>query len=148
MYSLGCTYLLSRPPFRNRVVSPAVSRYRRVGSRPSMYVSLLLRLAGIYTHSLTPRPIPCLTAMLSTNPFFNSLPISTLNFHERSTFASKPREEKIASMKGFARVLDRFLEGLRASPSLLEEVGRSLILEPWTSPRFYPVADERVAPTT
>jgi len=87
--------------------------------------------------------------MLSTNPFFNSLPISTLNFLERSTFASKPREEKIAFMKGLSSVLDRFSEGLRTRkilPSLLEEVGTIFFLR--TSPKFYPIADERPAPTT
>ena len=70
--------------------------------------------------------------MLSTTLFFNSLPISTLNSLERSRFTSKPREEKIAFMKGLASVLNRFSEGLRARktlPSLLEEVGRSPIPE-------------------
>ena len=38
---------------------------------------------------------------LSTNPFFNSLPISTLNFLERSRSTSKRREEK----RTFMRVL-------------------------------------------
>jgi SCY1-like protein 2 len=69
------------------------------------------------------RPAP---STLSTNPFFNSLPISTLNFLDRSTFASKPREEKIAFMKGLTAVLGRFSESLRSRkilPSLLEEVG-------------------------
>ena len=69
------------------------------------------------------RPTP---STLSTNPFFNSISISTLNFLDRSNFASKPREEKIAFMKGLTSVLGRFSEGLRARkilPSLLEEVG-------------------------
>ena len=54
------------------------------------------------------------------------------NFLGRSTFASEPREEKIASMKSLAGVLDRFSKGLQVRkilPSLLEAVGRSFVLE-------------------
>lgn len=69
------------------------------------------------------RPTP---ETIGTNSFFNSLPISTLNFLERSNFASKPREEKIAFMKGLMSVLDRFSKGLKERKiltALLEEVG-------------------------
>jgi SCY1-like protein 2 len=62
---------------------------------------------------------------LSTHSFFSSLPISTLNFLDRTNFATKSREEKISFMKGLAGVLGRFSEGLRVRkilPSLLEEV--------------------------
>ena len=66
------------------------------GSDPDLqwYDSLLLRLARIYTHSatsthsLTPRPVPRLTAgsihALDTNPFFTSCPISSLNLLDRA----------------------------------------------------------------
>jgi SCY1-like protein 2 len=53
------------------------------------------------------------------------LAISTLNFLDRSTFASKTREEKIAFMKGLPGVLPKFSDGLRTRkllPSLVEEV--------------------------
>ena len=73
------------------------------------------------------RSIP---STLSTNPFFNSLLISTLHFLGRSTFASKSRE-KIAFIKGRASGLGGLSEGLQARrvlPGLLEEVRRSPIL--------------------
>ena len=62
---------------------------------------------------------------LPLHPFFSSLPVSTLNFLDRSNFAAKTREEKISFMKGLTSVLDRFSEGLRTRkilPTLLEEV--------------------------
>jgi SCY1-like protein 2 len=65
------------------------------------------------------------TSALPTAPFFSSLPISTLNFLDRTTFAAKPQEEKIAFMKGLTAVLSRFSESLKERkllPSLLEEV--------------------------
>ena len=81
-----------------------------------MLISLITR------HSksrLTPTTLP-------THSFFSSLPISTLNFLDRSNFAAKTREEKVSFMKGLTSVLDKFSEGLRVRkilPSLLEEVG-------------------------
>ena len=86
----------------------------------------LIRL--VLARCRTAQPTP---STLSTTLFFKSLLISTLNFLGRSTFASKPREEKIAFMKGRANGLDRLSERLQARkipPSLLEELGRSLIL--------------------
>jgi SCY1-like protein 2 len=65
------------------------------------------------------------TSALPTAPFFSSLPISTLNFLDRTTFAAKPQEEKIGFMKGLTGVMDRFSESLKERkllPSLLEEV--------------------------
>ena len=76
---------------------------------------------------ITRHPTNRLTASsLPSHSFFSSLPISTLNFLDRSNFAAKTREEKISFMKGLTNVLDRFSEGLRVRkvlPSLLEEVG-------------------------
>ena len=69
-------------------------------------------------------------ATLSSYAFFSSLPISTLNFLDRSTFASRTREEKVSFMKGLTSVLERFSEGLRTRkilPSLLEEVSKLLL---------------------
>ena len=65
------------------------------------------------------------SSSLPSHSFFSSLPISTLNFLDRSNFAAKSREEKISFMKGLTSVLDKFSEGLRVRkvlPSLLEEV--------------------------
>lgn len=75
---------------------------------------------------ITRHPTNRLTSSsLPSHSFFSSLPISTLNFLDRSNFAAKTREEKISFMKGLTSVLDRFSEGLRVRkvlPSLLEEV--------------------------
>ena len=126
-----------------------------------MYVSLLLCLARIYTHSttsthlLTPRPVPRLPAdfihALDTNPFFNSLPSSSLNFLERSTFTSKPRKEKTAFMEGLDSVLDRFSEGLwgrKILPSLPEEVVRPPILEHRQGLNLLQMKDSHLLPST
>ena len=149
MYSLGCilhaVHNKGSPPFRNHSSLSTLRSHLQSGitvtgmegwdtdlqctffcSFAQLEYLLIRRLALIrllLARYPASRPTP---STLSTNPFFNSLPISTLNFLERSTFASKPREEKIAFMKGLASVLDRFSEGLRARkilPSLLEEVG-------------------------
>jgi SCY1-like protein 2 len=64
-------------------------------------------------------------ASLPSHPFFSSLAISTLNFLDTTTFASKPREEKATFLRGLVRVLPTFSERLRKGkvlPSLLEEV--------------------------
>jgi SCY1-like protein 2 len=64
-------------------------------------------------------------ASLPSHPFFSSLAISTLNFLDPTTFASKPREEKATFLRGLVRVLPTFSERLRKGkvlPSLLEEV--------------------------
>ena len=75
---------------------------------------------------ITRHPTNRLTSSsLPSHAFFSSLPISTLNFLDRSNFAAKSREEKISFMKGLTSVLDKFSEGLRVRkilPSLLEEV--------------------------
>jgi len=82
-------------------------------------------LSQLITRSPTipvPRPTP---ETLVAHSFFNSLPISTLNFLERSNFASKTREEKVAFMKGLTGVLPQFSKGLKERKilsALLEEV--------------------------
>jgi len=68
-------------------------------------------------------------ASLPSHSFFSSLAISTLNFLDATTFASKPREEKATFLRGLVRVLPTFSERLRKGkvlPSLLEEVGDHL----------------------
>lgn len=84
-----------------------------------MSIAMLSTLITRQPHS---RPSP---ESLPSHAFFSSLPISTLNFLDRSNFAGKTREEKVSFMKGLANVLERFSEGLRIRkilPSLLEEV--------------------------
>jgi SCY1-like protein 2 len=64
-------------------------------------------------------------ASLPSHQFFSSLAISTLNFLDATTFASKPREEKATFLRGLVRVLPTFSERLRKGkvlPSLLDEV--------------------------
>lgn len=76
----------------------------------------------LITRTSSPRPT---AASVPTHAFFNALPISTLNFLDRATFAAKPREEKVAFMKGLAGVLGSFSDALKRRkilPSLLEEV--------------------------
>jgi serine/threonine protein kinase len=83
-------------------------------------------LRSLITRHPNNRPTP---TTLPSHPFFSSLPISTLNFLDRSNFTAKTREEKISFMKGLANVLDNFSEGLRTRkilPSLLEEVSATI----------------------
>ncbi len=85
-------------------------------------------LRSLITRHSNNRPTP---TTLPSHPFFSSLPISTLNFLDRSNFTAKTREEKIGFMKGLTGVLDKFSEGLRTRkilPSLLEEA-RSLSVD-------------------
>jgi SCY1-like protein 2 len=144
MYSLGClicaVHLKGNPPFKN---FGNLASVREHAGRPLSGIAQLDRdLQGIFLWPLVcfaqravaamlvslvtrhpqNRPTP---ASLPSLPFFSSLPISTLNFLDRSNFAAKSREEKISFMKGLTSVLDRFSEGLRVRkilPSLLEEV--------------------------
>lgn len=94
---------------------------------PSLYQAEPQSLLAMLNDLITRHPTNRLTSSsLPSHSFFSSLPISTLNFLDRSNFAAKSREEKISFMKGLTSVLDKFSEGLRVRkilPSLLEEVG-------------------------
>jgi hypothetical protein len=108
------------------------------------HVALLSQLITRSPTQPVPRPTP---DTLVTHSFFNSLPISTLNFLERSNFASKSREEKIAFMKGLTGVLPRFSKGLRERKilgALLEEVCATFADGAFHlfSYHFLPAADE------
>lgn len=86
------------------------------------FITLIALLSSLITRHPGSRPDP---TTLPTYAFFSSLPVSTLNFLDRSTFSSKTREEKIAFMKGLITVLPTFTDGLRTRkilPSLVEEV--------------------------
>ncbi|KZT43957.1 kinase-like protein [Sistotremastrum suecicum HHB10207 ss-3] len=134
MYSLGCiiyaVHVRGNPPFKNH---GSLQSLRDNAGKPLVGMEKLdpdlqALLKSLITRHPTPRPSP---ATLSSASVFSSLAISTLNFLERSTFASKPREEKIAFMKGLKGVLDRFSDGLKTRkilPSLLEEMKDTQLL--------------------
>ncbi|KAL5533231.1 PPK32 [Sanghuangporus sanghuang] len=151
MYSLGCliyaVHNKGSPPFRNHN-SPASLRdnlsrgFRNLERADSELRELLSSL--ITRHALH-RPTP---ATLPSHPFFSSLSISTLSFLERSTFASKTREEKITFMKGLTGVLDKFSEGLKTRkilPSLLEEMKDTHLL-PYILPNVFAIS-KSLSPT-
>ena len=108
-------------------------------------ISLPALLNTLVTRHHGSRPNP---STLPSQAFFSSLPISTLNFLERSNFATKSREEKISFMKGLVSVLDRFSEGLRTRkilPSLLEEMKDTHLL-PYILPNVFSIS-QMLTPT-
>ncbi|GJJ12295.1 hypothetical protein Clacol_006536 [Clathrus columnatus] len=142
MYSLGCVIYAvhnkGRPPSLNQ---NSLGRLRDNAGKPltgteQMDSSLRDLLSAIITRHPQSRPGP---TILPTYPFFSSLAISTLNFLDRSTFASKTREEKIAFMKGLTGVLPTFSDGLRTRkilPSLIEEMKDTHLL-PYILPNVF-----------
>lgn len=81
-------------------------------------------------------------ASLADHPFFSSLAISTLNFLDPTTFASKPREEKATFLRGLVRVLPNFSERLKKGKillSLLEEMKDSYLL-PFLLPNVFEIS--------
>ncbi|KAH9997522.1 kinase-like protein [Russula vinacea] len=145
MYSLGClihaVHLKGEPPFKN---FDNLGSVREHAGRPLSGIARLDRdlqamLASLITRHPQSRPTP---SSLPSHAFFSSLPISTLNFLDRSNFAAKSREEKISFMKGLTSVLDRFTEGLRVRkilPSLLEEMKDPHLL-PYILPNVFSIA--------
>ncbi|KAI5900170.1 kinase-like protein [Schizophyllum commune H4-8] len=146
MYSLGCllyaVHCKGSPPFKTR---GSLSGLRDNAGKPipslerlDPDLQSLLRL--LITRHAAERPTP---SSLPTLPFFNSLPISTLNFLDRTNFTTKTREEKISFMKGLTSVLDRFSEGLRTRkilPSLLEEMKDTHLL-PYILPNVFAISN-------
>ncbi|KAA1474848.1 other/SCY1 protein kinase [Dentipellis sp. KUC8613] len=145
MYSLGClvfaVHSKGEPPFKN---FGNLGSLREHAGKPIAGVDRLDRdlqsmLSTLITRKANGRPTP---NALPSHAFFSSLPISTLNFLDRSNFAAKSREEKISFMKGLANVLDRFSEGLRIRkilPSLLEEMKDTHLL-PYILPNVFSIA--------
>ncbi|KAH9966454.1 other/SCY1 protein kinase [Russula dissimulans] len=145
MYSLGClihaVHLKGEPPFKN---FGNLGSLREHAGRPLSGMSRLDRdlqamLTSLITRHSQSRPTP---SSLPSHAFFSSLPISTLNFLDRSNFAAKSREEKISFMKGLTGVFDRFSEGLRIRkilPSLLEEMKDTHLL-PYILPNVFSIA--------
>lgn len=155
-YSLGCiiyaVHAKGDPPFRNRgnmsTMRSNVGRLEGGGGLRGMEnwdqdlrckslglsvppLLLIRSPLALITNLVTAKTYTRLSAQtLPTHSYFSSLAISTLNFLDRSNFASKTREEKVAFMKGLTTVLDRFSEGMKRRkilPSLLEEVRRPQI---------------------
>lgn len=145
MYSLGCliyaVHCKGSPPFRNH---GSLSGLRDNAGKPLSGIdrldrdlqALLQLLITRYPHN---RPTP---TDLPTHLFFSSLPISTLNFLDRTNFTAKSKEEKISFMKGLTSVLDRFSEGLRVRkilPTLLEEMKDTQLL-PYILPNVFAIS--------
>ncbi|KAF8350876.1 other/SCY1 protein kinase [Amanita rubescens] len=150
MYSLGCliyaVHCKGNPPFKNH--GNLGSLRDSAGKTPTGLdrldpdVQALLR--SLFTRHASNRPTP---TTLPSHPFFSSLPISTLNFLDRSNFTAKTREEKISFMKGLTKVLDRFSIGLRTRkilPSLLEEMKDTHLL-PHILPNVFSISNDLTA---
>ncbi|KII88940.1 hypothetical protein PLICRDRAFT_91412 [Plicaturopsis crispa FD-325 SS-3] len=145
MYSLGCVlyavHCKGNPPFETHG-SLGGLREHAGKSPPDMERldnDLQILLRSLITRHSNSRPTP---ATLPTHPFFSSLPISTLNFLDRSNFTAKSREEKISFMKGLTSVLDKFSEGLRSRkilPSLVEEMKDTHLL-PYILPNVFAIS--------
>ncbi|KAJ7771771.1 kinase-like domain-containing protein [Mycena metata] len=145
MYSLGCliyaVHCKGNAPFKNH---GSLGGLRENAGRPppnmdSLDPDLQVLLRSLITRQPSNRPTP---TTLPSHSFFSSLPISTLNFLDRSNFTAKTREEKISFMKGLTNVLDKFSSGLRTRkilPSLLEEMKDTHLL-PYILPNVFSIA--------
>ncbi|KAJ7261397.1 kinase-like domain-containing protein [Mycena haematopus] len=145
LYSLGCliyaVHCKGNPPFKNH---GSLGGLRDNAGKPPPNMEhldndLQVLLRSLITRHPANRPSP---TTLPTHPFFSSLPISTLNFLDRSNFTAKTREEKISFMKGLVNVLDKFSEGLRTRkilPSLLEEMKDTHLL-PYILPNVFAIS--------
>ncbi|CAE6460757.1 unnamed protein product [Rhizoctonia solani] len=154
MYSLGClvyaVHMKGKTPFTTHGSMNTLRENARklengtLGALPSlggMDADLRSLLMVLITRSSAARPT---ASSIPTHAFFNALPISTLNFLDRATFAAKPREEKVAFMKGLAGVLSSFSEALKRRkilPSLLEEMKDPLLL-PSILPNVFTIAEK------
>ncbi|KAF4615425.1 hypothetical protein D9613_002872 [Agrocybe pediades] len=145
MYSLGCVlyavHCKGSPPFKNH---GSLGGLRDNAGKPipgmeRLDSDLQVLLRSLITRHYGSRPTP---ESLPTHSWFSSLPISTLNFLDRSNFTAKTREEKISFMKGLVTVLDKFSEGLRRRkilPSLLEEMKDTNLL-PYILPNVFVIS--------
>ncbi|CAE6415312.1 unnamed protein product [Rhizoctonia solani] len=154
MYSLGClvyaVHVKGKPPFTTHGSMNTLRENARklengtLGALPSLGgldADLRSLLMVLITRSSAARPT---ASSIPSHAFFNALPISTLNFLGRATFAAKPREEKVAFMKGLAGVLSSFSEALKRRkilPSLLEEMKDPLLL-PSILPNVFTIAEK------
>ncbi|KAJ3728853.1 other/SCY1 protein kinase [Lentinula raphanica] len=147
MYSLGCViyavHCKGNPPYKTHGSLSAVRENagRPISGMERLEPDLQALLRSLITRNHNGRPSP---STLPSDPFFSSLPISTLNFLDRSNFTAKTREEKISFMKGLTSVLGRFSEGLKSRkilPSLLEEMKDSHLL-PYILPNVFTIAND------
>ncbi|CAE7144266.1 unnamed protein product [Rhizoctonia solani] len=154
MYSLGClvyaVHMKGKTPFATHGSMNTLRENARklengtLGALPSLGgldADLRSLLMVLITRSGSARPT---ASSVPTHAFFNALPISTLNFLDRTTFAAKPREEKIAFMKGLASVLSSFSDALKRRkilPSLLEEMKDPMLL-PSILPNVFTIAEK------
>lgn len=145
MYSLGClmyaVHSKGNPPFKTHGSLGAVREHagKPIPAMERLDSDLRVLLNTLVTRHPHERPAP---GDLPAHAFFSSLPISTLNFLDRSNFAAKSREEKISFMKGLTSVLGRFSEGLRIRkilPSLLEEMKDTQLL-PYILPNIFVIS--------
>ncbi|KAG6332892.1 hypothetical protein ID866_6199 [Astraeus odoratus] len=148
MYSLGAliyaVHCKGKPPFYNH---GNLSNLRDNAGRPVPDIGQLdADLQGHilrYSHEANPLTLAPTPSTLPSRAFFSSLPISTLNFLDRSNFTTKTREEKISFMRGLTGVLNKFSEGLRVRkilPSLLEEMKDTHLL-PYILPNVFAISN-------
>ncbi|OCF45272.1 SCY1 protein kinase [Kwoniella heveanensis CBS 569] len=153
LYSLGCllyaVHMGGKPPFVNRGSMQSLrdnaegSLARREWMSGSRWERCSSELKDLLPRLLTRHPANRISlASLPSHPFFSSLAISTLNFLDPTTFASKPREEKATFLRGLVRVLPTFSERLRKGkvlPSLLEEMKDPYLL-PFILPNVFEIS--------
>ncbi|KAG5342217.1 hypothetical protein C0989_004529 [Termitomyces sp. Mn162] len=145
MYSLGCVIYVvhckGKTPYKTHGSLGGLREHagKAVTGIEALDHTLQGLLRSLITRHASTRPTP---STLPSHPFFSSLPISTLNFLDRSNFTSKTREEKISFMKGLTGVLDKFSEGLRTRkilPSLVEEMKDTHLL-PYILPNVFAIS--------
>ncbi|KAG6833472.1 hypothetical protein H0H87_006044 [Tephrocybe sp. NHM501043] len=145
MYSLGCViyavHCKSKTPYKTHGSLGGLREHagKPISGMETLDHELQVLLRSLISRHASNRPTP---TTLPSHPFFSSLPISTLNFLDRSNFTSKTREEKISFMKGLTSVLDKFSEGLRTRkilPSLVEEMKDTHLL-PYILPNVFAIS--------
>ncbi|KLT42100.1 kinase-like protein [Cutaneotrichosporon oleaginosum] len=151
LYSLGCVLYalhIGRPPFATRGSIQALRENaeglgRRDYARGAKWDRASNELRDLLPRLLTRTPSGRITLQsLPSHPFFSSLAISTLNFLDPTTFASKPREEKATFLRGLVRVLPNFSERLKKGKillSLLEEMKDPYLL-PFLLPNVFEIS--------
>ncbi|KIR56109.1 SCY1 protein kinase [Cryptococcus gattii Ru294] len=153
LYSLGCilyaVHMGGKPPFTNRgsmqnLKDNAESKLlRRAWASGPRWERCSSELKDLLPRLLTRHPSTRISLLsLPSHPFFSSLAISTLNFLDPTTFASKPREEKATFLRGLIRVVPTFSERLRKGkvlPSLLEEMKDPYLL-PFILPNVFEIS--------
>ncbi|WOO80983.1 Protein kinase domain-containing protein ppk32 [Vanrija pseudolonga] len=152
LYSLGCVLYavhIGKAPFANRGSLQSLRENadggltRREYARGPRWERSSNELKDLLPRLLTRNANGRISlASLATHPFFSSLAISTLNFLDPTTFASKPREEKATFLRGLVRVLPTFSARLKKGKillSLLEEMKDPYLL-PFILPNVFEIS--------